>query len=337
MNRENKKKKVVVIGGGTGTYTVLTGLRDYSDKIDISVIVSMMDNGGSNRIIRDEFGLLPTSDIRQCIVALASPDSDETLRKLFTYRYSSGIGISGMTFGNLFMAALTDIYQGDQKKAINETCELLGVRGNVIPVTYDKTNLVATYENGTKILGEHDIDEPSIKFGNSKIIALEVFPEAKVNPEAAKAIKEADLIVIGPGDLYTSILSNIVVGNISDLIRKSKAKLVYVVNLMTRYGQTNNFKASDFVHELKTYIGKYPDICFVNSSKKISKIVLKRYELEKAKPVEDDLDSFKGPSMQVIRKDIVSNWVYEKSESDKLVRSLIRHDCEKLAKELVKL
>ena len=117
-----KRRKVVVIGGGTGTFTILSGLKKYP-QLDISVIVSMMDDGGSNRVIRDEFGLLPTSDLRQCMVALASPDSDETLRKLFTYRYESGVGIAGMTFGNLFMAALTDIYGGDQKKAIEESGE----------------------------------------------------------------------------------------------------------------------------------------------------------------------------------------------------------------------
>jgi len=153
------KKKIVVFGGGTGTYTVLSGLKKYKN-LDISVVVSMMDDGGSNRVIRDEFGLLPTSDLRQCIVALASDNSDKILRKLFTYRYSLGTGISGMTFGNLFMAALTDIYHGNQKKAIEETCELLGVAGKIIPVTFDNTNLVAMYENGRQVLGEHFIDEP---------------------------------------------------------------------------------------------------------------------------------------------------------------------------------
>ncbi|EKD62031.1 MAG: protein of unknown function UPF0052 and CofD [uncultured bacterium] len=136
-----KRKRIVVIGGGTGTFVVLSGLKKYP--VDLSVIVSMMDSGGSNRVIRDEFGLLPTSDIRQCIVALASGKSDKILRKLFSYRYVSGTGISGMTFGNLFMAALADIY-GSQEKAIYKTCQLLDVKGKVLPVTFDTTNLVAT-------------------------------------------------------------------------------------------------------------------------------------------------------------------------------------------------
>src|SRR3989344_8997192 len=123
-------KKIVVIGGGTGTYTVLTGLKKYP--VELSAIISMMDSGGSNRVIRDEFGLLPTSDSRQCMVALASEKTHEVLRNLFTYRYNQGTGISGMTFGNLFMAALTDTY-GSQGKAIKKTCEILDVRGNIFP------------------------------------------------------------------------------------------------------------------------------------------------------------------------------------------------------------
>ena len=195
-----KKKKIVVIGGGTGTYTILSGLKDYP--VDLSVIVSMMDNGGSNRVIRDDFGLLPTSDLRQCIVALASDKSHEVLRKLFTYRYESGVGISGMTFGNLFMAALADIY-GSQEEALNKTCEILGVTGSIIPVTYDKAHLIARYENGKQILGEHEIDQPQADFGNYRIIELEVIPQASANPRALNAIRQADLIVLGPGDFYT--------------------------------------------------------------------------------------------------------------------------------------
>src|SRR3989337_4523655 len=138
MKKRNRKKKIVVIGGGTGAHTVLSGLKKYP--VDLAAIVSMTDSGGSNRVIRDEFGLLPTSDIRQVMVAMASDDSDELLRKLFTYRYNSGTGISGMTYGNLFMAALTDIY-GNQEKAIEKTCEVLDVQGQVIPVTYDSVQL----------------------------------------------------------------------------------------------------------------------------------------------------------------------------------------------------
>ncbi len=203
-----KHPKIVVIGGGTGTYTALVGLRKYP--VDLSVIVSMTDSGGSNRVIRDEFGLLPTSDLRQAMVALAGKDEEDVLRKLFTYRYNHGIGISGMTFGNLFMAALTDI-MGSQKEAIKETCRLLHVSGSIIPVTYDDSQLVARYDTGRQVMGEHHIDQPDPALGQHKIVGLEIFPHAKANIEALEAIKEADLIILGPGDLYTSILSNLVV------------------------------------------------------------------------------------------------------------------------------
>lgn len=326
------KKNVVVIGGGTGTFTILSGLKNYINKINISVIVSMMDDGGSNRIIRDEFGLLPTSDLRQCMVALASNESDEILRKLFTYRYENGTGISGMTFGNLFMVALTDIYNGDQKKAIEDTCKILSVRGKIIPVTFDKTNLVATYDNGKKILGEHEIDEPDDIGTKHKIVDLEVFPKAKINKEALTAVKNADYIILGPGDLYTSILPNIVVDNFWKSIKRSKAKLVYILNLMTKKGQSTGFKASDFVNEINKYVHRAPDYVLVNSSQKVSKKLLSKYKLEKAEMVFDDLKA-EG----VIRSDLVSDVIYKKSKSDKLVRSLIRHDSDKLARKIIDL
>src|SRR3989344_4892288 len=244
-------KKIVVIGGGTGTFTVLSGLKKYPD-LDLSVIVSMMDSGGSNRVIRDEFGMLPTSDIRQCILALASNNSDKTIRELFNYRYTQGTGISGMTFGNLFMAALTDILKS-QKEAIDETSRILDVKGKVIPVTFDNSQLVATYDNGIQVLGEHFIDEPSKKTIYHKITNLEVFPKAKANKKALNTIRDADFIVLGPGDLYTSILCNVVVDGIAKAIYKSKAKKIFVMKLMTRFGPKpqNFFTPSQHHHSKK--------------------------------------------------------------------------------------
>lgn len=328
-----KKKNVVVIGGGTGTFVSLSGLKRYP--INLSVIVSMMDDGGSNRVIRDEFGLLPTSDLRQCIVALADENKNDLLRQLFTYRYSSGVGISGMTFGNLFMAALTDIYKS-QEKAIEETCNILHVKGEIIPVTFSNSHLVARYENGKQVLGEHSIDQPEEKQGSYKIVELELIPKAKANPKAIRKIKEADLIVIGPGDLFTSVLPNIIVDGIAKAIRNSKAKKVYVVNLMTRFGQTNDFSAKDHISEIEKYIGsKVLDYCLVNSSKKFPKGILSRYKQEKAHPVINDLtgkDDFK-----VVKADFISNIVYKKHIADKLKRSLIRHNSDKLAKVIMSL
>lgn len=326
-------KKLVVIGGGTGTYSVLSGLKKYP--VEVSVIVSMMDDGGSNRVIRDEFGLLPTSDIRQCIVALSEERPKDILRKLFTYRYNAGTGITGMTFGNLFMAALTDIY-GSQKRAIKKTCEFLDVKGKIIPVTFDDSHLVARYENGKQVLGEHAIDEPSEEIAKYKIVEVEVFPKASPNPEALRVIRQADFIILGPGDLYTSILPNLLVERIAEAVVRSKAKKVYVVNLMTKYGQTSGYTTKDHLYELEKYLGKDTiNYCIVNKNDSIPGEILKRYEQEEAYPVVDDLEDNK--KLKVVRGNLISKQIYNKPKSDLLKRSLIRHDPEKLAKAIVEL
>lgn len=322
-----KKKKILVIGGGTGTYTILSGLKKFKE-LDLSVIVSMMDSGGSNRVIRDEFGLLPTSDIRQCMVALASDESHELLRKLFTYRYNQGTGISGMSFGNLFMAALTDIY-GSQEEAIRKTSETLDVMGTIAPVTYDDAHLVARYDNGKQVLGEHFIDEPKEDMNDAKIVDLELVPNAKANKKALWLIKEADVIIFGPGDLYTSIICNLIVDGVTVAIKKSKAKKIFVMNLMTKTGQTTGFKASDHLKELEKYLeGSVIDIVLINKRKVYPNNILKRYKEEGAKPVEDDLN---GSEVKVIRRSFISSTIYKKQKGDRLKRSLIRHDAVKLA------
>ena len=327
-----KRKKIVVIGGGTGTYTVLSGLKKYP--VELSVIVTMMDSGGSNRVIRDEFGLLPTSDIRQCMVALASNHSSEMLRQLFTYRYNQGTGISGMTFGNLFMAALTDIY-GSQEEAIKKTCEILDVKGNIVPVTFDNAHLVARYDNGEQVLGEHFIDEPGEGSGERKIVELELIPKARANKKALREIKEADLIVFGPGDLYASLICNLIVDGMAEAIRKSKAKKVYILNLMTKYGQTDGYSAADHLRDLNKYLGERTiDAVLVNTNRKFPGGVMARYKQEKAYLTKDDLTA---KDAKVFRGNFVSSTIYKKAKSDKLRRSLIRHDPEKLAKKIISL
>lgn len=327
------KKRVVVIGGGTGTYSVLSGLRKYP--LHLSVIVSMMDSGGSNRVIRDEFGLLPTSDIRQCLVALASDKSHKILRDLFTYRYKQGTGITGMTFGNLFMAALTDIY-GSQEEAISQTCKTLDVKGDIIPVTFDDVHLVARYEDGEQVLGEHFIDEPKDTNAGKRIVELELIPKAKANRKALAAIREANLIVFAPGDLYTSIICNLVVDGIARALKSSKAKKVYVVNLMTKHGETDGLSARGHLQELEKYLGQGSiDICLVNKTTDFPKGIIKRYKQEKAGIVKDDLDSSDG--VRVLKRSFVSEKIYKKDKSDKVKRSLIRHDPDKLARAIVSL
>lgn len=323
-------KRIVCIGGGTGTFVVLRGLKHYQHTL--SAIITMSDSGGSNRRLRDEFGLLPTSDLRQCFVALADESGGVgLLRKLFMYRFEKGNGIAGMTFGNLFMAALTDIL-GSQAEAIRKTSKVLRIKGAVIPVTFTDTNLFATYENGLTVGEEHLIDEP-LHDGTLKITNVTLQPNAEANPDAIKAIKQADLIVIGPGDLYTSIIPNLLVTGIGDALLHTTAKVVYVLNLMTKYGQTYAFKASDHIATLEKYIGKSLDTVVVNSGT-FSTEALAAYQKCHEEPVVDDLvkDNF-----TIIRTPLISAAIVEKSSTDTLVRSLIRHDSDVLAKTLISL
>ena len=329
---KSQVKNIVVIGGGTGTFVVLSGLKRYP--VNLSAVVSMMDSGGSNRVLRDEFGLLPTSDIRQCLVALAANGngSEALLRKLFMYRFCRGKGINGMTFGNLFMAALTDIL-GSQEKAIIQTQNILKISGEILPVTFDNSQLAVIYENGRKVVGEHHIDEPKYngKIGIKKAFLL---PRVKAYPLAVKAIKNADLIIIGPGDLYTSIISNLLVEGIAVAIKKSRARKVFVMNLMTRSGQTYGFSAKDHIQTLEKYLGENCLGFVLVNSKQLPGNVLKKYRDEQAFPVIDDLDD---TGLKVIRKDFLGKQITSRIAGDVLWRSLIRHDSQKLAKAIINL
>ncbi len=327
-----KLPNIVCIGGGTGTFVALKGLKKYP--CHLTAIVAMSDSGGSNKRIRDEFGLLPTSDIRQCLVALSDENGGAgLLRKLFMYRFEKGQGISGMTFGNLFMAALSDIL-GSQAEAIKQTGRVLKIHGTVIPVSYTDTNLVARYEDGREVSGEHFIDEP-VGDGTLKISKVFLKPQARANPDAIGAIMHADLIVLGPGDLFTSLIPNLLVKGIADAICSSRASKTYVLNLMTKYGQTYHFTASDHVHAISKYLGKSCLDYMVVNSAPISKGTLTTYAKYHEDPVVDDLP--KEAEYSIIREDVVSHESVVKGSSDTLVRSLIRHDSEKLGAVIYKI
>lgn len=320
---------IVVMGGGTGTYTVLRGLKRF--KHNLSAIVSMMDSGGSNRVLRDELGLLPTSDIRQCLIALADESKNEILRNLFNFRFASGVGISGMTFGNLFMAALTQMY-GSQEKAIKKTCELLEISGNIIPVTYNNSHLIARYENGKQVLGEHFIDEPLVV--NGKIVELSTIPEAEISKDAKKAILSSDILILGPGDLFTSIIANLVVSGVKEAVAKSNTKIIYILNLMTKHGQTDNMSAKTHVEILAKYLGKSPNVVLVQKKFVLPNTLTERYSQESSDLVLNDLEENKN--IKVVEGDFISETLYEKDKGDILKRSLVRHDPDKLAKEIIK-
>jgi len=324
-----KKIKITIIGGGTGTFTALLGLKKYP--VDLNAIVTMMDDGGSSGKLRDELGVLPPSDIRQCIVALSK--SSRLLRDLFNYRYSSG-GLQGHTFGNIFLSTL-EKNTGSIKKAISVIGKILNIKGNVIPVTFDKSTLCVELINGAKIKGEHHIDMTDSIERRVKIKKAYLLPKPKPNDDAIYAIKTSDFIIIGPGDLYTSIIPNLVVPKISMAIRNSKAKKIYVMNLMTKYGQTTDYTALDHIQDLSKYIGK-KTISYILINTKIPSIkTLNWYKKYKEIPVVDNLNQLKG--YQIIRANLIKDVLIDKVKGDDLRRSIIRHDPEKLSKKIIEL
>lgn len=328
-----KRPKVVVIGGGTGSYTVLSGLKKYD--LDITSIVNVTDSGGSTGRLRDEFGYLPVGDFRMAMAALADTNGDgDVLRELFMYRFDRGVGLRGHNFGNLLLTALSDIFNSESK-AFAYASKILRIKGQVLPITTEDITLIAEYENGKIIMGETNIDEPNHKHdGKLKIEKLFIQPNARIDKRAKEAILNADVIVLGPGDLYTSTIANLVVGGVSSVIKKSKAKVVYFLNLINRYAQTYGFKASDHVAELKKYLKKYPEYVFINNSKLPSDI-LKKYEQEKGFPVENDLTENKN--YKLVNLDLLAKKEIKKSSGDVLHRSLLRHDPDKLAKAIFKI
>lgn len=323
---------MVVIGGGTGTHTVLRGLKQYQKQLNVSAVVTMADSGGSTGRLRDEFGYLPVGDVRMALAALASDvdEHEELVRKLFLYRFDKGNGLSGHNFGNLLLVALTDIL-GSEEAAIRAAARLLSVSGAVVPVTTEKAHLVATYEDGVVVTGEHDIDEPSPDRIKHKITGLAVEPAASISEAAEKAILDADLIVLGPGDLYTSVLANCVVDGVPEAIRNSTAKVVYICNLMTKLGQTTNMDAADHVSEITAYTGRTPDYVFVNSGE-FPADLLQKYAENEEFPVELCV---LPKDVEIVVDNFLATEVVYKSSGDVLKRSLIRHDSRKLARVLM--
>lgn len=313
-------KKFVTIGGGTGSYAVLRGLREFP--VNITAVVSMFDSGGSSGVLRDEFGVLPPGDVRRCLVALSEGERAEILRDLFNYRFNGGSGLNGHSFGNLFLVALSNIY-GSDIEGIRKASELLDIKGRVLPVSLDKADLRAVLEDGTEIVGETNIDIPKHD-GGVQIQKVFLSPAARIFEETAEAIREADVIVIGPGDLYTSVVPNLLVEGMREALRESKAKKVFVCNLMSKWGETHEYDASDIAQELLSYagLGKF-DFAICNTEPMELKLI-QAYEIEKKHPVRCDAELSQYAD-RVVTGDYFS-------EAD-----IARHDSEALARALVEL
>ena len=328
------RKNVVVIGGGTGTHTVLRCLKRYQKQVHLCAVVTMADSGGSTGRLRDEFGYLPVGDVRMALAALASDidQHEELLRELFLYRFDKGNGLSGHNFGNLLLVALTDIL-GSEEAAIRAAGKLLRVQGRVIPVTTETVHLVAKYSDGVELTGEHEIDEPPADRLGTSITHLSVSPQATISERAEDALLQADLIVLGPGDLYTSVLANVVVDGVSEAIKNSGAKLAYVSNLMTKTGQTIGMGVAEHVAELTRYVGVEPQYVFVNTTD-FPQELLEKYQADGELPVENNTSE---GSYEVIAADLLATEAVQTASGDTLKRSLIRHDSRKLARKILEI
>ena len=247
MIKENNETKVVVIGGGTGLSTMLRGLKQYTSHI--TAIVTVGDDGGGSGKLREDLGMLPPGDIRNCILALA--DTEPLMEDLLQYRFTEG-SLKGQCFGNLFLAAMAGISENFED-AVQKMSSVLAVKGKVLPVTLDDMKLVAELENGETIEGESKIPSEVI-VRKTRIKKLAIKPiDAKPLEEAIKAINNADVIIMGPGSLYTSIIPNLLVKGIPEAICKSPAKKVYISNVMTQPGETDGFKVSNHLKVLMDY------------------------------------------------------------------------------------
>ncbi|CUQ02543.1 hypothetical protein BH721_00340 [Clostridium baratii] len=313
-----KGPKIVVIGGGTGLSTMLRGLKYYTS--NITAIVTVGDDGGGSGALREDLGMLPPGDIRNCILALA--DTEPLMEDLLQYRFTEG-RLKGQSFGNLFLAAMdgvSDNFVG----AVQKMSSVLAVTGKVLPVTLDDMKLMAQLDNGNVVEGESDIPEEAFK-QKSKINRLMIVPEdAKPLEEALQAIKDADAIVMGPGSLYTSVIPNLLVKGIVSEIKKSSAYKIYISNVMTQPGETDGFKVYDHIKVLKKYGGKDIVDCVIANNGSISDDMKKKYKDKNSDIVTIDRDKLKDFGIEVVEKNLI-----------KVSKGTIKHDSDYLAQVLV--
>ena len=331
---KSKSPRIVVIGGGTGSFTVLSGLRDSGCKI--TAIVNMSDDGGSSGMLRDELGVLPPGDARQCLVALAR--ERQQLRALFTHRFRIG-GLKGHTFGNLFLAACEDL-TGSFEEALDLAGKLLNIQGEVIPVTIKKTRLCVRLRNGLLLYGESQVTA-SREFRRIGIGRIFLKPRAEANQRAVAAIRAANLVVMAPGNLYSSLIPNLLVAGIPETIAESPARKVYVCNLMTRRGQTDDFLANDFVSELERWAG-HPLFNLVIYNTQIPSASLRKLYLGEGRMIRFDRERARPllkRGVEFLGARLLSGTISAPPQGDPLAhqRSLIRHDSKRLAKVLLSL
>ncbi|MCX7957340.1 MAG: uridine diphosphate-N-acetylglucosamine-binding protein YvcK [Endomicrobia bacterium] len=318
-----QKKKIVAIGGGTGLSTLLRGLREY-EQIDVSAVVTVMDDGGSSGRLKEEFGSIPPGDIRNCLIALSKEEN--ILTKIFNYRFpitKKNPQVGGHSLGNLLMLALSDIYGGFDK-AIRKISEILSIKGKVLPITLQPAQLVAILENGKKTFGETKISQ------SKKPIKKLLLNPTKIKhyPEVVDEILSSDMIVIGPGSLFTSILPNLVIEEVNEAISECLAKKVYICNIMTQPGETDGYSVEDHIKKIYEHCdNKFLfDYSIVNIGKLPQKILI-RYTKDGSFPVKiKDIKILNNLTKNIIQKNLVKI-----TQTDKF----LRHNSKKLAKVIL--
>lgn len=325
------QRKIAVIGGGTGSFTLLSALKTHTTQL--AALVNMVDDGGSTGVLRDELGVLPPGDVRQCLIALS--DSPK-VRDLFNYRFEEGT-FQGHSFGNILLTALEKV-TGNFSEAVETASDILRVNGTVIPATLDNVRLKLEWsEVSTVLQGERIIDSDYFKHDPRKA-TLTLTPNATANPMALAAIKDADLIVIAPGDLYTSLGPLLVIDGIGEALRSSKATKIYVSNLVTKQGQTEGFTVADHADEIERFAGgSFLDFVLYNKQQPDEELSL-RYRQERAFPVAIDHERLVGKNYLAVGGSFLG-LVAEKESADILpvTRSLIRHDPGAVANAIIEL
>jgi len=314
-----KGPAVVCIGGGTGLSTLLRGLKRITR--NITAIVTVSDDGGGSGILRDELGMPPPGDIRNCMQALSN--AEPTIEKLMDYRFDSG-SLNGQSFGNLFLAAINGISDSFDK-AVEKMGEVLSITGRVLPVTIDDIHLWAFFEDGSMVVGESKIAAAKNE-RHSRIKRVEIAPpDANVLPECVRAIEEADLIIFGPGSLYTSIIPNLLVGGIVDAVLNSDALKIYICNVMTQPGETDDYSVSEHIKELFDHAGGKLFEYGLFNNKPVPQDILDRYKDDGAKQIYLDTDMIRELGVEIINAPVTENNT-----------TLIRHDPNKLAREILR-
>lgn len=322
-------KKIVTVGGGTGSYTILKGLKKFTD-IEISAIVSMADDGGSTGVLRDELGVLPPGDARQCLVALS--EHGDVVRNLMSYRFEEG-ALKGHSFGNILLAALEKT-AGSFVKGVEIASDILKIKGKVIPVTEDIAHLMVTLQNGEKLVGENIINHTDIQSIGVEKLSFQKC--VKLNEHARCSLLEADIIVLGPGNFYCSLLPNIIVEGFKEAVIESKAKIILPVNLTNKKGHTLFFKVSDYVKEIESILGREIDYILYNndvpSDEQVE--VYKMKEGDGVLVINDLLEDKRIIPVAILSHDLV---VRSATDSIANTRSFIRHDSKKIAEAIYNL